>query len=273
MSPNPLQISQLGSSEKTTPDNTDLFPFQQADGVCGRISRANLVKGLATSSAQSSSLLSTSTIFLAHLDSDISGITDIKGNTLNSIGSPILSATQNKLGEKSLYLPGSSYITSPASPKWRMNCDFYIEFFAWLPSTYSSNDKYVDFISIAQGTTTSIAVGKWRSGNRPHWYGDITTPQGSFTLDTSVAPTLNTWHHVAFIRQGMTLYLFIDGELSNSLNMTFCPIFSGDFTLSIGSSIYGATAGGTLAPIIGGYMSEVRIRKAIASVPTLPYEL
>ncbi|MBN3882128.1 MAG: hypothetical protein HWQ44_03820 [Nostoc sp. JL34] len=46
MSPNPLQISQLGS-EKLIPDDTDLIPIQQADGITRRISKANLLANYA----------------------------------------------------------------------------------------------------------------------------------------------------------------------------------------------------------------------------------
>ncbi|ACC80339.1 hypothetical protein [Nostoc punctiforme] len=39
--PNPIQISQLGS-EKLQPDDTDLIPIQQADGITRHISKENL---------------------------------------------------------------------------------------------------------------------------------------------------------------------------------------------------------------------------------------
>ena len=261
---NPIQISQLGS-EKLIPDNTDLIPFQQANGVNGRISRGNLVKGLAEAANASSGLLSVKTIFLSHFDTDI---IDIYGHSLNSVGSPSLSATQKKLGSKSLYLPGNSYLTSPATPDFAINSDFAIECFVWLPSIYSSNDKYVNFITLEQGAN-SITVGKWRSGNRPHWYGDI-SGSTQITIDTTSAPSLDTWHHIAFVRQGMNLQLFIDGLRSNTLQMTSNIIFSGNFAITIGAAVPYVSS---IPPMMGGYISEVRIRTASFPTPSLPYEL
>jgi hypothetical protein len=46
LSPQPLQISQLGS-DKLIPDDTDLIPIQQADGITRRISKANLLANYA----------------------------------------------------------------------------------------------------------------------------------------------------------------------------------------------------------------------------------
>ncbi len=41
------QIKDLGI-EKTIPDNTDIIPFQQADGISGHITRANFLSNLQT---------------------------------------------------------------------------------------------------------------------------------------------------------------------------------------------------------------------------------
>lgn len=41
------QIKDLGT-EKTIPDDTDFIPFQQTDGVTGRITRANFLSGIST---------------------------------------------------------------------------------------------------------------------------------------------------------------------------------------------------------------------------------
>lgn len=273
MLPQPLQISQLGSSEKLIPENTDLLPVQQIDGVTRRISRANFLSGLAQSSQLSSPILTSKTVFLAHLDGDVNGITDTKGTTLNVVGSAVLSSSKYILGTKSLYLPGSAYVQSSTNAKFNIFGDFSMEAFVWLPSAYDSNNIYANFLTIDNGGSDFISVGKNRSGLNNKWYGQIYLNGNSVEVYSSGSPTSNTWNHFVYTRIGNIAGLRINGVLEGQIIQTapFTKFTNNSTRVSIGC-IPGYLPS-VIPALTGAYVSEVRICMGDFPMPTLPYEM
>jgi len=83
--------------------------------------------------------------------------------------------------------------------------------------------------------------------------------------------TLNTWHHVAFVRSGSTLYGFVDGVLADSGTMTLD--LDGSVSNFIGEREYNSTFGENFY----GHLDDFRLTNGVArytsdfSVPTAAF--
>jgi hypothetical protein len=97
--------------------------------------------------------------------------------------------------------------------------------------------------------------GKWKGLFRTR---DGTTSDDLFSADLD----FNTWYHLAAVRSGNTLSLYVDGQLSGSQAISN----SGDFTSGQEFSIGGAnTTGGppgSFGRAVNGLIDEVRLSKA-----------
>ncbi|WP_445632353.1 hypothetical protein NSTC745_03874 [Nostoc sp. DSM 114161] len=269
---NPIQISQIGS-EKFTPDNTDLIPIQQADGITRRITRANLLTGVAQASALTSPVQTARSVFLAHLDSDI---VDIYGHSISSVGSPSLSTTQKKLGTKSLFLPSTtpSYLTCAASSDFLFYGDWLLECFCWLPSAYSSNGYMASLIYLEYSSSSWLTIGRNHSdasSNANTFYVQIGSGGFSYSANSYKTHSLGAWHHICGIKFSGNLMLFVDGECCASIPCG--QIFlGGNPTLNIGASPL-SVAGGSARyrALQNAYIQETRVRTFEYNVPTLAY--
>ena len=152
---------------------------------------------------------------LLHMNGINGGTTfiDEMGHTVTAYGNIQISTTQSKFGGASGYFDGNGdYISLPNSDDWNVgNGDFTIEAWAYFLDTnyhsiWASNSDYV--------------LGFFYQGGRMHYFassngtswnliiGDGTTNPGSGSIDIS----LNTWHHLAFVRHGDDWYGFVDGQ-------------------------------------------------------------
>jgi hypothetical protein len=105
--------------------------------------------------------------------------------------------------------------------------------------------------SWTNNTGNGFSIGGYTSGSDYLINFSIGTG-ASANVALSSAITLNTWHHVAGVRDGSTMTLYIDGvavsttSTSRSIDRTVCSI----------GSIYGADVGGGY--YLNGYVSNVR---------------
>ncbi|NCW68661.1 MAG: LamG domain-containing protein, partial [Marivivens sp.] len=112
---------------------------------------------------------------------------------------------------------------------------------------YKSNAEKLTSI-VADGATTYLAVS---SGNLP----------------------LNTWTHVAFVRNDDTVTNYIDGVADGTVNVTGVTVNDSSNQLGVGS------AGEYLSDTWSGYISNLRITKGVArytenfDVPTAPFPI
>lgn len=83
-------------------------------------------------------------------------------------------------------------------------------------------------------------------------------------------PSLNTWYHVAVVRTGTTVRMFIDGTQLGSDETVSTTFFSGSGIVGVGSNSVGAN-------VIDGWIDEFRFSKEIArwtanfTPPSAPY--
>lgn len=193
-------------------------------------------------------------VALLHLDGSNGSttFTDRKGHTFTGGGSAALSTAEKKFGSASLLLNGTTqYIQSATSTDWEMGSgDFTFE--AWVRPAVAVTTRMEIFERWASfGIGMQIMdTGFLRAFATNTTSGNVLVGPGATTV------THNTWHHVAFVRSGTTLRLFLDGVSQGT------AAFSGAIdaiseTLSIGFDNAGSR-------YFNGNIDEVRITKGVA---------
>ena len=254
---NPLYIGRIDDGNPATPKY-----------VTGYFSNVRVVKGSAVYNPTSSTLVVptspltniTNTSLL--LNATNSGITDAAAkNVLETVGSAQISTAQSKFGGSSIYLDGTGdYLTFPSSQGFAMGTgDFTFE--GWV---YATGSDAADATGIfQQGTslfptslTNSLAVAIRPVSATIRWH----TYAKNTSQDSTATVSLNTWYHFAFVRNGTTTTLYIDG--SSVITVTSDNTdYTGTF-LGVGS-IYG-----TVNTNWEGYIDDLRITKGYARYTT-----
>ena len=200
------------------------------------------------------------------------GFLDETGKTVSVVGSAAISTAQQKFdGSCGAFLADGAYLTVPDFPDLNLGTrDFTIDFwvrFNSLTTYIGLMDHYTDGSnkwSLMMGTSSGIIIFVDETG-------------GSQTINAAFSwvPSLNTWYHVAFVRQGISnWYCFVNGS-----------------PLSVFGSIVGATESiathvgvlsigridNTNSEKLDGWMQELRIDVGKAmwtsafTPPTAPY--
>lgn len=189
---------------------------------------------------------------------------------METLGDAKLSTAVSKFGGSSMYFDGTGdYLTAPFNPTFNLGTgNFTIEF--WVNT--SSTVAYACALRLGDTWTTgswALYLNDSGGSGYPSWWNQT----GPYTLSTSGA-TVNdgSWHHIALVRNGATMTMYIDGTSRG--------------TLSIGTNTVGDT---TTKLWIGrdssnvrewlGYMDDLRITKGYArytsnfSVPTSAFPI
>ncbi len=175
-------------------------------------------------------------------------------NDLETVGSAQVSTSVVKYGTGSIAFDGTGdYLTAPANNALDFGSgDFTIEGWVYLSGNQSS--KYLFGVGTVDGATRSVAL----------WIGGTQRIEGYFSADGSTWLSYKTgttivaagqWNHVAFVRSGTTLYLFLNGTSEGTQTGTPTTASSGK-TLLIGgqSALYQ----------LNGYLDDIRITKGYA---------
>jgi hypothetical protein len=234
----------------------------------GYISDLKVVKGTALYTANftppTAPLLPTTNTSLL-LSATNAGIFDsaVKGNW-ETEGTAQLSTSVKKFGTASLYFDGSS--TSRLFTPYSINHvfgsgNFTIEYWCYPTLVTSATRRHISmeeanhtFIIRQNGTLMQIVFR----------FGSSTV----VSANASVNFTLNTWQHVALVRNGSSFVLYKDGISVASLTN------SGSINQTTAAILVGGSAGNES---FQGYMDEVRITKGIArytgnfTPPTEPF--
>lgn len=174
-------------------------------------------------------------------------------NDLVTVGGAQVSTTQSKFGGASLYFDGNGdTLPAPDSPNCAFGTgSFTIEFWAYSVDTGSLSSGILDTRS-SSGSGTGLFIAPDGTANYRIGYG-----LSPYTLLSVSGRINNQWQHVAFVRNGSTLMIFIDGVLrgstSNSTNFS-------DQKLRISGFV--DTQASPYA--FNGYLDDIRITKGIA---------
>lgn len=170
-------------------------------------------------------------------------------NTLAVFGDAQASAAQTKFASRSIYFDGSGdWVTVPDSTDLRPGTGSFTWEFWWYPTALTG---YRTPLTKGYAGAGDLAL---QTGNGDGKLNVVIS--GSVVVASTIAVTVNTWNHVAVVRDSTTLTIYINGTsggtASNSSNI--------NSTSAVG---VGDASGGSLYPS-AGYMEDVRITKGVA---------
>ena len=174
-------------------------------------------------------------------------------------GNSTISETQSKFGGKSLYLAGAGgYAYLLNSPDFNFGAgDFTVE--GWFyPTNWSvspvlfgkrpANTSYAPFVLYL------LSSGKLSA--------DVSVTGSDWALtptSANVVFTINTWHHVAFVRDGVNLYAYVNGVLAFTSAISTNALFANVSQFNIG--------GDTNTNHFTGYVDSFRVTKGYCRYP------
>jgi len=188
-------------------------------------------------------------------------------NDLETVGNAQVSTTQAKFGTTSISaVTGTSYLlTNPGQNLEFGTGSFTIEFW-WYPVSTTRQALYVGSFgtdySVAidySSVSTNQKIGIWASSTGSSWNLINADPGGNGIGTTTV--TQNAWNHIAFVRNGSTWMLFVNGN--KDLNITGIPDpIVNRSTYQKGIGVWWSPS--TVPNPQTGYIDEFRITKGYA---------
>ncbi len=122
-------------------------------------------------------------------------------HNITKINSVQHSTSIKKIDASSINLTGTNAFSIPDHANWSPTGDFTYEMWVYMNG---SQTGWSNICSQADGTNRGLEFGPDGSGN---WMARHST-KGNLTV---TIPSLNTWHHMAFCRQGNTARLYLNG--------------------------------------------------------------
>lgn len=176
---------------------------------------------------------------------------------LETVGNAQISTAQSKFGLSSIYFDGNGdYLFAPDSPNYDFGAgDFTIEF--WIYRAASGN-----FMPIEK--TISGQFGSWymeftSATNVLAWNCSSTGASNNMfnAVSMGTLPSLNTWYHVALVRNGSNFTGYING-VGTSLGTSTATIFKSTYGITVGAH------NGSASFYLNGYIDDLRITKGYA---------
>jgi len=201
------------------------------------------------------------------------GITDATAkNALETVGNAQISTTQSKFGGSSMYFDGTGdYLQVAPNPLFDLKTsDFTVEF--WIYPTSFGSTTYPLYSQFNRSTTNAFAFEINTSGTVFVYVTNAGGAAWSIINAGNIGTlTLNTWNHVAFVRNGSAFRGYVNGtqgSLSTNSSNTI-ETFNG-FNI-------GATGAGT-SGYFTGYIDDFRISRyarytASFTAPTAAFPL
>jgi hypothetical protein len=181
------------------------------------------------------------------------GIVDsAMANDLETVGSAQISTTIKKYGTGSASFDGTtSYLKAASQPQLGFGTgDFTVEYWVYCTS-FSNGPTIVDFRGL--GSTGNVGFAdNYTTGGFPGVF-----KEGTGQLLTSTrAVSANTWTHVAFVRSGTTLTVYVNGTSGGSVTD------STSWAVPNGPAVIGANKGP--ASFYAGYIDDLRVTRGLA---------
>ncbi|HCR92557.1 MAG TPA: hypothetical protein DIU47_01195, partial [Candidatus Pacebacteria bacterium] len=183
-------------------------------------------------------------------------------HTMTAVGNAQIDTAQSKFGGASGLFDGTGdYVTSPDHADW----------------DFASGDFTIDFRIRFNVVNTAYLVTHGASmAGGDGWFvrynaNNLEFAYNSTTITKAWTPSSATWYHVAVVRSGTNLYMFIDGTQIGTTGS-----ISGTITDNANLLVVGERDSGPGAPL-NGWLDEVRISKGSArwtanfTSPTLSY--
>lgn len=161
----------------------------------------------------------------------------------------IVTEGPSKFGKTSYYSwDAKSYwqVTNPEGLS--LHGDFTFE--AWVYQTNQVESQTILASYTGNSSEAGFSFGIGASG-LPYFY---TTRLSATSADPI---SKNAWHHIAAVRKGSNMYIYVDGILKATgvLNGTFTPLVTWNYMWSLGCTTQASTVSATFQ----GYISEIRV--------------
>ena len=176
----------------------------------------------------------------------------VAGNTSISSFDPFVPNTSYSSYGSGYFDGSGDYLTAPSSSAFDFGTgSFTVE--CWVNLTaYTANGPIIDFGN--GNSTTRLALIQANSSGSFMWYQGVT---GSI-ITSSIAVSLNTWNHVAIVRNGTACTMYINGisagTATNSQSYSDANCFIGKLN--------------DAAFYISGYITDLRVVKGTAVYTT-----
>ena len=181
-------------------------------------------------------------------------------NNLETVASAQISTSVFKYGTGALKFNGTTdYLSTPAKTVFNLGAsDFTIEMWVYFNSLANSpvfcaqqnSAASVLSFSFTMNTTGRLTTTVQDSSSA---YKNINSTVGAIVI--------NTWYHVAFVRDGNTNRQYINGVQTGSVGVTGFTVRTSTDILGIGSSAYAAQ-------YLNGYIDDFRFTKGICRYPS-----
>tara|TARA_R110000764_G_scaffold67861_1_gene140938 strand:- start:296 stop:1552 length:1257 start_codon:yes stop_codon:yes gene_type:complete len=207
-------------------------------------------------------------VLLVHADgADASTIftdTSGTGKTLVTVGDAQVDTAQSKFGGASMLLDGSGdYAYTATSADFNYGSgNFTID--CWIrPSSVTGLQYIIGQYSAGDANNTGVTLMMSGTEIRYVWALDGV---GSFTFadTTSAGLSIGVWAHIAYVRDGDTLTVYVDGVSRGTTSLAASQVLhSSTLTLAIGTSSNEGPAAH-----YSGHIDEIRISKGTATWTT-----
>jgi hypothetical protein len=214
------------------------------------------------------------TVLLLHMDGTDGSQTFVDSSvavhSVTARGNAQIDTTESKFGGASGLFDGSGdYLSIPDSADWVFGTgDFTVDF--WVKRNSIGIRQLIVGQLASNGADGSASfIVEFRADNTVAVDFSISGTFQSFASTATIADTAN-WHHLALVRSGNTLYLYIDGTQAATRAVSTAMTDSSS-SLSVGR------AGDFNAYYFNGWIDELRISKGVArwtsnfTPPTSPY--
>jgi hypothetical protein len=180
-------------------------------------------------------------------------------NNIETIGDAKISTAQSKFGGSSMSFDGTGdYLTFPTSPNLQFGTgDFTIELWTYLIARGSLGSSLINNYNAY--TAGSLAIFAGHSSASATKYQVAYNGSGFPNIQSATSISFNTWVHIAVVRSGTTITLYINGVADGTLTGASAALNG------VGPNWIIGTAGDGIASYnVNGYIDDVRITKGVA---------
>jgi len=173
-------------------------------------------------------------------------------NVLETVGGAAISTAQSKFGGSSMAFDGSGdYLLLPSSLNFVFGSgDWTVELFVYLNATGRQG-----FVTLENNIGTNVP---WEVGlNASNKFRVLVqTSDGQVIIDGTTTPSTGTWYHIAAVRYGGTVTLYVNGASEATGNVSTNALVAETNSAYIGIYAYGFP--------LNGYIDDLRITKGYA---------
>ena len=167
--------------------------------------------------------------------------------TITPNGGAKIVTSNSKFNDSSAQFSNST-LSIPSSSDFNFSTgDFTIECWAYLNN--HGGNGYSHFLSIDQQNTFTF------KSYSEYYY---LYANNSTVVSTAISPILNSWHHLALVRYGQRLFIFVNGELKGESIIPQSNTYGSTSGVLIGS------ANGVSGEYLDGYLNDLRVTKGQA---------